>query len=186
MHDFIRFDQIDDYGPQEYRSSFDLSASELGREELTGAVPVTIEVRADKGDREGDYVAEGNVSFTAELTCSRCLEPYPFANTSSFHVVFRPRPAVSEENEEVEITAEEELDVEFYSERSVSLRELAGEQIQLSIPMKPLCEEGCLGLCSQCGANRNRETCRCGESVVDARWGALEDIRQQLAKKKEV
>ena len=46
--------------------------------------------------------------------------------------------------------------MEYYSERSVSLREIAAEQVQLSIPMKPLCEENCQGLCPTCGANLNR------------------------------
>jgi uncharacterized protein len=82
--------------------------------------------------------------------------------------------------------APEDLDVEFYTERSISLRDLAAEQVQLAIPMKPLCDENCLGLCPNCGANRNRERCQCEAAVADDRWGALAGIREQLAKKKDV
>ena len=92
---------------------------------------------------------------------------------------------VAQEDEEVEI-ASEDLDVEFYTERSISLRELAAEQVQLAIPMKPLCDENCLGLCPTCGANRNRENCQCETSIIDDRLGALAGIRDQLAKKKEI
>ena len=113
------------------------------------------------------------------------MEPYPFANSSTFHLRFRPRLEVTQENEEVEI-ASDDLDVEFYTERSISLRELAAEQVQLAIPMKPLCEENCLGLCPNCGANRNREKCQCETAVADDRWGALQGIREQLAKKKDI
>jgi len=49
-----------------------------------------------------------------------------------------------------------------------------------------LCDESCLGLCAECGANRNREKCGCETSLVDDRWGALQGIREQLAKKKDV
>ncbi|MGH7486548.1 MAG: YceD family protein, partial [bacterium] len=98
---------------------------------------------------------------------------------------FRPRPQASGENEEVEITDQEELDVEYYSERAVPLKDLALEQVQLSIPMKPLCDEKCLGLCPTCGANRNREACKCELAATDDRWGALQGIREELAKKRE-
>jgi uncharacterized metal-binding protein YceD (DUF177 family) len=186
MNDTIDFDDIDEHGPQTYRGTFDVSADELGREEVANLGKVSIEANARKGDVDEEYVADGTVNFTADLTCSRCVEPYPFANTSTFHVRFRPRPEVSEENEEIEIADEEELDVEFYSERTVPLRYLALEQIQLSIPMKPLCDEKCLGLCPHCGANRSREDCSCGESVVDERWGALKEFRDELSKKNNV
>ncbi len=183
MQDFIDFDQIDKHGPQTYHRTLEVPAQELARIEIESLGPVTIDARAAKGDLPGEYVVEGDVAFTSDLRCSRCAEPYPFANSSSFHLRFRPRPEAVAENEEVEIHPGE-LDVEFYAERQIPLRYLADEQIQLTIPMKPLCEEKCLGLCPTCGANRNREECRCEASVVDERWGALQDIREQLAKKK--
>lgn len=182
--DFIDFDEIDKHGPQTYDRTFELTTDDLDRDEMPAAGPVSMHVEAKKGDLPGEYLVDGTASFTADLTCSRCTEPYPFANASEFHLKFRPRPEVSQENEEIEIGAEE-LDVEFYSERSIPLRDLAAEQIQLQIPMKPLCSDECLGLCPQCGTNRNREACNCDASVIDERWGALAGIRAELAKKNE-
>lgn len=186
MSDVIDFDDIDEHGPRTYRGTFDVPASELDRHELEGTTSVDLEARVQQGDLAGEYVADGTSRVTADLTCSRCLEPAPFANTSSFHVRFRPRPEVSSENEEIEISDKEELDVEFYSERVVPLRDFAVEQIQLAIPMKPLCNESCLGLCVTCGANRSREECQCETSIVDERWGALKALGDQLKKKNEV
>ena len=180
----IDFDVIDKDGPQSYSGKFTFTAEELDRDELAGVSPVEINVSVDKGHLPGEYVADGTAEFNGDLTCSRCVEPYPFANPSTFHVRFRPRPQASGE-EEVEITDEGELDVEYYSERAVPLKDLALEQVQLSIPMKPLCDEKCLGLCPTCGANRNREACKCEAAATDDRWGALQGIREELAKKRE-
>ena len=187
MSDVIVFDEIDKDGPQSYSGTFEFTPAELDRDEIAKLDPVTVSANADKGALPGEYIVDGTAKFTGDLTCSRCLDPYPIANSSSFHVRFRPRPeAVSEDDEEVEIAGSEELDVEFYSEREIPLRDLALEQIQLSIPMKPLCDETCLGLCPNCGANRSRESCNCETSVADERWAALREFRNELAKKKDV
>jgi len=187
MNDVIVFKTIDEHGPQTYRATFEATAEDLNRaDEVVGLGSVAIDVRVKEGDLEDEYVADGTVTFTADLSCARCADPFPFANPSGFHVRFRPRPEASPENEEVEITDEEELDVEFYSEPAVSLRDLALEQVQLSLPMKPLCDENCLGLCPTCRVNRTREQCSCNESVGDERWGALKNIREELEKKKNV
>ena len=186
MSDVINFDEIDEHGPQSYQGRYDVPVAELDRDEVAGNANVDLSARVEAGGSPGEYVADGQSKITMDLNCSRCLDPYPFANSSKFHVRFRPRPEVAEENEEIEITGEEELDVEFYAERTIPLRSLAVEQVQLVIPMKPLCDENCLGLCPKCGANRTREQCECEMSVTDDRWNALRGIRENLARKKDV
>lgn len=185
MKDVIDFDAIEKYGPQQYAGHFDLPTVDIDRIEIANGGTIDIALKAEKGNLPGEYIADGTANFSFDMTCSRCTDPYPFANSSAFHVRFRPRPEALGE-EEVEISDTEELDVEFYSERIVPLRDLAIEQIQLSIPMKPLCDDGCLGLCSRCGASLAREKCSCEESVVDQRWDSLRGIREQLAKKKDI
>ncbi|HXG59522.1 MAG TPA: DUF177 domain-containing protein [Thermoanaerobaculia bacterium] len=185
MNDIIRFDEIDEHGPQTYRGTFEISLSEIDRMEVSKVGPAAIEAKVGKGTEAAEYVADGSASFAIDFICARCLEPYPFAASSSFHVRFVPRPEIVVENEEIEID-ESGLDVEFYGVREIALRDLAIEQIQLSIPMKTLCDESCLGLCPRCGANWNRETCECGAPAGDERWGALRDIREQMAKKKDL
>jgi uncharacterized protein len=180
----IVFDDIDKYGPQRYERRYQFTTEELARIELVAIGPVSLDANARKGDLPAEYLADGSTTFSADFLCSRCVEPFPFASSSEFHLRFRPRPDVSEENAEIEITPDE-LDIEFYTERSVSLRDLAAEQVQLAIPMKPLCTESCLGLCPQCGTNQNGEGCSCQTAVSDERWGALAGIRAELAKKNE-
>jgi uncharacterized metal-binding protein YceD (DUF177 family) len=184
MSNVINFDDIDEHGPQSYHGSFEIPEKDIDRVEASGNGSIEMDVEADQGSTPGEYVIDGSTRVHLDLSCSRCLEPYPFANSSSLHVRFRPRPEGSgEEDEEVEIGGEEELDVEFYSGRTVPLRDLALEQVQLAIPMKPLCDEKCPGLCPKCGANRSRERCNCDTAVADDRLGALQVIRDQLSKK---
>src|ERR1043166_8138351 len=116
--DFIVFDEIDKHGPQTLSRTYEFTPQELSRDELAGVGPVSIEATATKGDLAGEYLVDGASRFTADFTCSRCLEPYPFANSSAFHLRFRPRLEVAQESEEVEI-APEDLDVEFYMERAL-------------------------------------------------------------------
>ena len=181
--DSINFDEIDKDGPQSYSRTYSISPAELDRDEIVSVGPVALTAQASKGDLPAEYVVDGSSKFAADLTCARCVEPYPFASSSTFHLRFRPRPELpQQEIEELEI-APDELDTEFYTDRSISLRDLALEQIQLSIPMKPLCDDNCLGLCPQCGANRNRESCNCESSIADERWGALREIQQAMKKR---
>lgn len=183
MKERIEFDDVDKYGPQRFSGTLQVPAEELDRDEITGMGEIELEVEARKAEAPGEYELEGAVAYTADVVCSRCLEAFPFANRSSFAIRYRPRPATPVAEEEREISGEE-LDVEYYVERAVPVRELAIEQIQLSIPMKTLCEEACHGLCPQCGKNWNRESCDCAEPAADQRWDALRSVREELIRKK--
>ncbi|HEY5610976.1 MAG TPA: DUF177 domain-containing protein [Thermoanaerobaculia bacterium] len=185
MQQFIDFDLIEERGPQEYRGIVEVSAADLEREEVAQHGEVRIDARGEKGNGPGEYVVEGSVEYTADMACSRCLEPFPIANRSSFTVRYRPRPTDRSSEEEIEIDARD-LDLDYYAERKIPLAQIAVEQIQLTIPMKPLCDDACRGLCPQCGANRNRDECGCEDSLIDERWGALRGIRDELKKKKDV
>ena len=50
------------------------------------------------------------------------------------------------------------------------------EQFVLSIPYAPLCKDDCLGLCAQCGADRNVAPCGC-EKPIDPRFVALQGLK---------
>jgi len=44
--------------------------------------------------------------------------------------------------------------------------------------MKPLCHADCKGLCPQCGANLNLESCTCENVQVDPRLAVLKNLLQ--------
>ena len=55
------------------------------------------------------------------------------------------------------------------------------EQFLLALPMKPLCSEGCKGLCTICGTNLNRGACDCKREWEDPRLAALKVLRKDDA-----
>jgi uncharacterized protein len=60
----------------------------------------------------------------------------------------------------------------------LDLEPLARDAVLLGLPLAPLCGEGCLGLCPQCGANWNEGPCGC-PPVADPRWSALDALRDR-------
>ena len=97
----------------------------------------------------------------------------PFRRKAEVSWVLAPEHEKPNEAE-LELAAKD-LDVVWYGELVVPLDPLIDEQLQLELPMKPLCTEGCLGLCPQCGADRNATPCACAEPADD-RWTPLRSL----------
>ena len=58
---------------------------------------------------------------------------------------------------------------------------MAAEQILLNLPLKPVCEPGCKGLCPTCGVNRNQIECDCRSEAVDPRFAPLLDLKERMS-----
>ncbi|MFN2442481.1 MAG: DUF177 domain-containing protein [Thermoanaerobaculia bacterium] len=186
MKEILDLEKVASQSPQAFDLSLRIPADELDRDEVASMSEVRAWGEIGVGDRPREFVLSGAVEYTADLLCSRCLDPFPFAIRSDFHLTYLPRPAAesAESLEEVEV-AGEQLDEEYYEEPHIDLQPVILEQVQLSLPMKALCDEGCKGLCVVCKGNRNRSACECAVEESDSRWDALRGIREQLAKKKE-
>jgi uncharacterized protein len=71
---------------------------------------------------------------------------------------------------------EDDLATAFYREGMVDLIDLMREQFVLALPMKPLCEEACKGLCAVCGTNLNKTQCDCAPKWEDPRLAPLKSL----------
>jgi len=122
----------------------------------------------------------GAVQTKLELPCSRCVEPFEWPVDSSFDLRYQPHTHNTGEGErEIE---EDDLTTAFYDNETIDLGQLMREQFYLALPMKPLCVETCLGLCVQCGANLNRETCTCSREWEDPRLAVLKSLKTDQQK----
>jgi uncharacterized protein len=122
---------------------------------------------------------EGTTRTELELPCSRCLEPFRMPVDASFDLRYLPASELSSEGERE--TQDEDLDIGYYRDDQIDLNELLREQFYLALPMKPLCQEDCQGLCPQCGTNLNTSTCACEPDSVDPRLAALKSLRSKDA-----
>lgn len=117
--------------------------------------------RVDRLDRDG-FRLRARLGGELRLECVRCLGPVPLAVDEELDLVYLPRVAESAAPGGGERALEaSDMNVSFYDEDRLELGEAIWEQLHLALPAKPLCSSGCLGLCSLCGADRNRHPGRC-------------------------
>ncbi len=126
--------------------------------------------------RHGDEILiRGRLEGSVFLECSRCLETYRFPLDVEVETCLQ-RGGRQPQEEDLELTTEE-IDVQLLHQRDIDLREYIAEHIHIGIPVKPLCDEGCLGLCSRCGKDLNGGACTCPKEVPDHRWDALKALK---------
>jgi len=153
-------------------SRFDGIGGDLFR--VTSPVAMTFDI--DRRE-SGRYHVAGRLIGDLEVTCSRCLEPFTLPMAADFDLDYVPRSEnVGEGEREVE---EDDLTTAFYVDDQIDLGELIGEQLQLALPMKPLCSDECRGLCPLCGTNWNTGTCACSQQWSDPRLAVLKTLAQK-------
>jgi len=150
---------------------------ELDRGDVLELTPVRWRGRisaTEIDEREGFYLS-AHLAYEQTLACQRCLEPVrqPVAADAALLLV-RDAPQPMEGDHQL---GEEELGIVHLDSEVFETRPLLLEQMQLAVPMKPLCREDCQGLCPSCGADLNAGTCDCKDDWVDPRWAALAKLK---------
>ena len=84
-------------------------------------------------------------------------------------------PETDVDDEEIEVE-DDDVSLTFYRDEQIDLNELLREQFYLALPMKPLCFDGCKGICPQCGTNRNTAPCDCNPQWEDPRMAGLKTL----------
>ncbi len=135
--------------------------------QITGAVSLS--------QHGHDILVRGQLSGHLNLACSRCLESFTYPVAADFDLLLAPAPETAAAAEEELSPAD--LDLDNYTGEVVDLEGILREQIILMIPVKPLCDEVCKGLCPQCGANLNRETCHCQPEAANATFAELTKVK---------
>lgn len=133
--------------------------------------PVQTHLRVTKVSTE--VVVSGNIEADVELHCSRCLKDFRSMLTIPFEAIYHPLEHLRDDKHELKV---DELDMGFYSQDELDLLDLIKEQIMLNLPMKPLCNNLCKGICLQCGADLNAGTCSCSTKEIDPRLEPLKKL----------
>jgi uncharacterized protein len=125
------------------------------------------------------YYLQAKATYQQTLSCIRCLKPIVEDSSADVELLLlteRP-PLVSGEHE----LHEDDLGVLYVEGEELDMGPLLLEQLQLNVPMKPLCRDDCKGLCPVCGKDRNTESCDCEAARADPRWGSLAALKGSLA-----
>jgi uncharacterized protein len=131
--------------------------------------------RATPGDL--GVMLSARLEANVELACSRCTEPFEARLTPAFRLTLVPEAAEFAAGEAR--IGEEDTSLFYTREGKADLVQIASEQIYLNLPLKPVCREGCKGLCPRCGANRNTTDCDCADEAIDARLAPLLQFRKR-------
>lgn len=108
----------------------------------------------------------GTVTGTAEGSCSRCLEQISEPIEVKIQELFRHADLASEDPDEDLPTFEDEL---------IDLEPTLRDAVVLSLPLAPVCEPDCPGLCPQCGVSMKDDPDH-HHTQTDPRWAALSDL----------
>ena len=148
--------------------SFDF-ALDLSQLDFNGSQPISrpVQVAGAVRNMADALVLEGEAVTTLSLVCDRCLEPF----TREMRVPVEALLAESLANGD----GADSDDILLLEDGEVDLDEVFTTAVVLAMDSKHLCSEDCKGLCPGCGANLNREPCRCRKEV-DPRLAALAQL----------
>ena len=102
-----------------------------------------------------DYLLRGELAGDLEMPCARCLEPALVHVDIPLAVTFVPAGA-----EDVDSEEDADPDVIPFKGGELDLSDELRDELVLTIPFNPLCDDGCRGLCPICGTNRNTAPCK--------------------------
>ena len=128
---------------------------------------------------EGSLLVSGSISGTATVDCARCLEPFELdldGEIEGFIFLKDPGDDLPEDMEEDEFEVVDE-------HRGVDIRPFLEAALVLDVPLVPLHDEDCKGLCPNCGKNLNEGPCDCSNEpdpdfeVAKNPFAALKDFK---------
>jgi uncharacterized protein len=142
---------------------FEFFTEDLVEESAVFLKPVHVDAAIKKIGEE--LLIKGQITTTLNFVCCRCLTPFEFPVDSGFDLIYLP--------EELEVAKEhleqDDMNRLFYYKRNLDLKEVILEQLNLTFPLRPLCSQGCQGICPVCGKLIQEDKCSCTAKGSDRR-----------------
>ena len=143
---------------------------DLSQVEWCGFRPFTQPVHVEGRVRNmaGALTLSAELSGLLSLVCDRCAQPFEREKTVEYETLLAFELANGESDDIVLLDKSGELDLDG----------LMTEVFLLEMDTKNLCSEDCRGLCPGCGADLNREPCRC-KKEIDPRLAKLAQLLEK-------
>jgi uncharacterized protein len=128
---------------------------------------------------------EGELSGSLDAECARCNRRYRHALRDSFRLILAPLGEADQPDDPEGAQAlvrsglwlGEDLETARYRGSEIELDGFFAELISLEIPMQPLCDSECPGLCPVCGTDRSKEKCSCEDTKPDSPFAVLAALK---------
>jgi len=129
---------------------------------------IRVKVNVEKVDK--DYLIRLQLFTEAHLKCDRCNEEFDkkISEKITFLCTFEKEKAENQDSDEIKLL--------HNGVKSITITQEVLDLLLLSISQKVLCKKDCKGLCSKCGANLNKVSCKCKKDTIDPRWNKLKNI----------
>lgn len=131
--------------------------------------------------REHNHIrVNGRLSVPVSLSCSRCLVDYESFVDTNFTLFFRKDVSVKYADQDDIELGELDLLSSTYQGDEIDLTHEIEEQVAMEIPLKPLCNDNCKGLCHTCGVDLNVSQCSCNTETTNFKFSALKNFKVAL------
>jgi uncharacterized protein len=117
-----------------------------------------------------------DVYAVAKGECIRCLDPVEIVIERKVQELYNYEPTnergkkKKRDEDEIDLDLEDEL---MMDGNIMDLETPIRDAVVLSLPINPLCDEECLGLCPECGGKWADLPGDHAHEVIDARWASL-------------
>ncbi len=143
--------------PEQLETAYDPKELDLDFVDLQYVQKVELKGTAERIRQTVTF--QGNLSSCIEQVCARCLDKIQNKVSAPFDLSY-------------DVTGRETVDT------TDDLRDI----LILGHPERFLCRTDCKGICAGCGANLNRETCRCQKTVQAQAAPVFEQLKLKFKK----
>jgi len=117
---------------------------------------------------EDGALIRGSLTGSVIVPCDRCLSDFELDINVNFDA-FEQLPD-GEYDEEPRVRTDS-------GQLQLNIGAILWEEFALALPVKPLCSEGCKGMCPDCGKDLNTGKCDCEQDKGDERLAVFRNLK---------
>lgn len=140
-----------------FKGIYDLPSFDVGPDVYVFKQPLDWNVQVT--NTSGALLVMGSVKGVGTTECGRCLEGFDVEIDGEIEGFFVIKNDDEENESEIE---EEEFDL-LGPDNTIDLVPLIQAAIIVDLPLLPLCDDDCKGICQDCGVNLNEQECDCAK-----------------------
>lgn len=119
-------------------------------------------------------MARGLIKGMVTLSCARCLEPFNLELDVTIDEEFLPTIDIHHGTPLPSL--DDDLAFPISDSHVLDLTEAVRQNVITLLPMQPLCQPFCAGLCPQCGTNQNLHPCHCADENLNFPFAHLGEL----------